>query len=94
MPLSGIGIIFLIGALAETNRTPFDLSEAESELVSGFATEYSSLAFAFFFLSEYCSVIGISAIMSIIFLGGYRIGEIKSSLLLGLKVAVILFIMI
>jgi NADH:ubiquinone oxidoreductase subunit H len=63
--------IFLVVILAETNRTPFDLPEAEAELVSGFNVEYSSILFAFFFLAEYTSMGAISAIFVIFFLGGF-----------------------
>jgi NADH-ubiquinone oxidoreductase chain 1 len=64
-------IIFFIGALAETNRAPMDLAEAESELVSGFFTEHSATVFVLFFLAEYGSIVLISALCSILFLGGY-----------------------
>ena len=64
-------IIFFIGAIAETNRAPFDLAEAESELVSGFMTEHSAAIFVFFFLAEYASIVLICIFTSILFLGGY-----------------------
>lgn len=72
LPLFPIFIIFFIGALAETNRAPMDLAEAESELVSGFFTEHAATVFVFFFLAEYASIILISILMSILFFGGYH----------------------
>jgi len=64
-------MIFFIGALAETNRAPMDLAEAESELVSGFMTEHAAAVFVFFFLAEYASILLMSILTSILFLGGY-----------------------
>ena len=71
MPLLPVFIIFFIGAIAETNRAPFDLAEAESELVSGFMTEHSAAIFVFFFLAEYASIVLICIFTSVLFLGGY-----------------------
>jgi NADH-ubiquinone oxidoreductase chain 1 len=71
IPLLPIFIIFFIGSIAETNRAPFDLAEAESELVSGFMTEHAAVIFVFFFLAEYASIVLICILISILFLGGY-----------------------
>ena len=71
LPLLPIFIIFFIGSIAETNRAPFDLAEAESELVSGFMTEHSAAIFVFFFLAEYASIVLICIFSSVLFLGGY-----------------------
>jgi NADH-quinone oxidoreductase subunit H len=65
-------LIYLVAALAETNRPPFDLPEAETELVAGYHTEYSGMAFAMFYLAEYTHTITISAIAVTLFLGGWR----------------------
>jgi NADH-ubiquinone oxidoreductase chain 1 len=71
LPLLPIFIIFFIGSVAETNRAPFDLAEAESELVSGFMTEHAAVVFVFFFLAEYGSIVLMCILTSILFLGGY-----------------------
>lgn len=65
--------IFLVAAFAETNRLPFDLPEAETELVGGYHTEYSSMKFALFFLGEYAAMIAVSAMMVTLFLGGWTL---------------------
>jgi NADH-ubiquinone oxidoreductase chain 1 len=77
-PLMPIALMFFIAILAETNRPPFDLPEAESELVAGFMTEHGASIFVFFFLGEYSSLILMSAFMSIFFLGGYHFPELRS----------------
>ncbi|NVN99520.1 MAG: NADH-quinone oxidoreductase subunit NuoH [Geobacteraceae bacterium] len=66
------GIIFFIASLAELNRTPFDLPEAETELVSGFCTEYSSMKYAMFFMAEYANMVTASAVTTTLFLGGWH----------------------
>jgi NADH-ubiquinone oxidoreductase chain 1 len=71
VPLLPVFLIFYIGSIAETNRAPFDLAEAESELVSGFMTEHAAVIFVFFFLAEYASIVLICTLTTILFLGGY-----------------------
>ncbi len=71
LPLLPMFIVFFISTLAETNRAPFDLPEGESELVAGYFVEYSSMSFALFFLGEYANMILMSAMTTILFLGGW-----------------------
>lgn len=96
IPLFPIFIMFFISALAETNRAPFDLPEAEAELVSGFNTEYSAMAFALFFLGEYSNIILICSITTIFFLGGWIpffsfLDFIPGTIWFGLKTTFLLF---
>ena len=71
LPLLPMFIVFFISTLAETNRAPFDLPEGESELVAGYFVEYSSMSFALFFLGEYANMILMSAMTTVLFLGGW-----------------------
>ena len=102
VPLLPMFIIFFISALAETNRTPFDLPERESELVAGFFTEHSGMIFVFFFLGEYCSIVLMSTLTAILFFGGYNISELFvnesfiniQSIILGLKTCAFCFLFV
>ncbi len=94
-----MAVVFLISALAETARAPFDLTEAESELVAGYQTEYSSMSFALFWLGEYANVILMCALNAILFWGGYLppfdwapLYAVPGILWLFLKIAVFFFI--
>lgn len=73
LPLFPMFVVFFISALAETNRAPFDLPEAEAELVSGYNVEYSAMTFALFFLGEYANMILMSAMTVVLFLGGWLV---------------------
>jgi NADH-quinone oxidoreductase subunit H len=79
-------LIYLISATAETNRTPFDLPEAEQELIGGFLTEYSGIKFTMFYLAEYLNVFTVSTLAALIFLGGWYLWGLPPFLALGLKV--------
>merc|ERR1711959_25898 len=95
VPLFPMFIMFYISALAETNRHPFDLPEAEAELVSGYNVEYSAMGFALFFLGEYANMLLMSALTSILFLGGWLppfsfapFTWVPSPLWLGIKICI------
>lgn len=96
LPFLPFAVMFFITILAETNRTPFDLPEAEAELVAGYNVEYSALSFALFFLAEYSSMISMSVLFSCLFLGGTLpvIGSVASVWWLSIKTVSVLFIFI
>ncbi|MSO44353.1 MAG: NADH-quinone oxidoreductase subunit NuoH [Thermoleophilia bacterium] len=87
-------VIFMIAAFAETNRTPFDLAEAESELIAGYNIEYSSVKFAMFQMGEYVSMIVVSAFAATLFLGGPDGPVLPGFVWLALKISALLFIFI
>jgi len=99
IPLFPMFVIFFISGLAETNRAPFDLPEAEAELVSGYNVEYSAMSFALFFLGEYANMILVSAMTVILFLGGWLppfdftfLYWIPGVIWFSLKVSLVLFV--
>lgn len=94
IPLFPSFILFFISSLAETNRPPFDLPEAEAELVSGYNVEYSSVTFALFFIGEYLNIIISSVLSVIIFFGGAHFWVFENSLIFALKVTIILFLFV
>nr|ALO20791.1 NADH dehydrogenase subunit 1 [Plotocnide borealis] len=93
-PLWPVAIMFFISCLAETNRAPFDLTEGESEIVSGYNVEYSSMSFALFFLAEYAHIIFMSFLFTIIFLGGWSIKISNNDFFLFFKVSFIIYLFI
>ena len=99
VPLLPMFVVFFVSSLAETNRTPFDLPEAEAELVAGFNVEYSSMPFALFYLGEYANMILMSAMTTILFLGGWLppidvapFNWIPGPIWFGAKIAMVLFV--
>jgi NADH-quinone oxidoreductase subunit H len=86
--------IYLISAVAETNRTPFDLPEAEQELIGGYLTEYSGLKFLCFYLGEYVNMITVAALASLIFLAGWQLWVVPPIIAFVIKVAAFLFLYI
>ena len=78
LPVSAL--IFFISSIAETARTPFDILEAESEIVAGFHIEYSGMKFALFFIAEYANVFAVSMLTAVVFLGGYRLFGLEDAL--------------
>ncbi len=99
IPLLPMFVIFFVSALAETNRAPFDLPEAEAELVSGYNVEYSAMTFALFFLGEYANMILMSGMTTVLFLGGWLppidlapFNWIPGPIWFALKVAFLLFV--
>ena len=96
LPLSAF--IFFVSSIAETARSPFDLLEAESEIVAGFHTEYSGMKFALFFIAEYGNMFAVSMLTTVVFLGGYRFFGLEEALpflapvIIILKALVIVFI--
>lgn len=99
VPFFPIFLLFFISSVAETNRHPFDLPEAEAELVSGYNVEYSSVGFAFFFIGEYANIIFMSALNAILFMGGWLppfsfLDFLPGALLFAMKIVFFIFLFI
>lgn len=96
IPMFPLSVLMFLSILAETNRAPFDLPEAEAELVAGFNVEYSSMGFALFFLGEYANIILMSVFTIILFFGGWLgIGSIIPTWIwFGLKLCIFLYLFI
>jgi NADH-quinone oxidoreductase subunit H len=87
-------VIYLVAAVAETNRAPFDLPEAEQELIGGFLTEYSGLKFVMYYLAEYVNMITVSALAALLFFGGWYLGPVPPILAFVGKIVLFLFLYI
>src|SRR5437588_5706355 len=93
--LTPIGfLIYLISATAETNRTPFDLPEAEQELIGGFLTEYSGLKFTMYYLAEYLNVITVAALATLLLFGGWYLWAVPPVFAFFIKVVLVVFLYI
>lgn len=95
VPMFPLSVIFFISTLAETNRPPFDLPEAEAELVSGYNVEYSSVGFALFFIAEYANIIMMSSLNVLVFFGGWSVPRLCSFFLspgLGFVIKIMMFV--
>jgi len=93
-PLFPSFFLFLITIFAETNRAPFDLPEAEAELVSGYNVEYSAVSFALFFIGEYLNMILMATLTALLFLGGWLVGPFEHTFFLSFKSLCILFLFV
>ena len=95
-PLLPLAVVFFISILAETNRAPFDLPEAEAEIVAGYNIEYSSMTFALFFLGEYGNMLVLSYMMALLFMGGWTtsLPLLPGSFVIGVKACLIAFLII
>ena len=94
IPLFPLSVMFFVSALAETNRTPFDLPEAEGEIVAGFHVEYSSMSFTLFYLAEYANILLMCTLASLFFLGGWLGPFFAPSFWLALKICFFVFLFI
>ena len=91
LPLGAL--IYFVSAVAETNRAPFDIPEAESELIAGFHTEYSGMRFSLFFLAEYTNMVIVSMVATTLFLGGYHGPILPGFVWFFIKVYFLIFVM-